>query len=142
MKVLRITAENRNQYENTSVKFKGKIEIANGLGLVSFISLEASYSIIAEAGSGIKAGWRIEAGSGIEAGWGIKAGEGIKAGSGIKAGWGIEAKWLSIELRIFAGLCLWRLPTPKEMEIKAKIKRGTVCFGNVVDGKGRSRTIK
>ena len=83
--------------------YDGNIEIEANLGYVRFDSLKAKGYIIAESGSGIKAGdgikagYGIEAGEGIEAGYGIKAGEdieagyGIKAGEDIKAGWGIEA---------------------------------------------------
>jgi len=56
-----------------------------------------------------------------------------KAGSGIEAGWGIEAKTLSAKLRIFAGLCSWRLPNPHEMEIRAKVLSGEVCYGTVIE---------
>ena len=123
MKTLKITAENRERYENTELYFDGSIEIGANLGWVKFTRIEARLSIIALSGSG------------IEAGWGIEAGEGIKAGSGIEAGEGIKAKYLSIKLRIFAGLCQWRIPTPAEMEIRAEIRSGTVCFGNVVEPK-------
>ena len=44
MSTLRITAENRKQYENTAVKFDGQIEIESGLGWVSFVSLYAKFS--------------------------------------------------------------------------------------------------
>ena len=120
MKILKITAENRGQYENTVIDFAGKIEIDANLGWVKFASIKARFSIVALSGSGI------EVGLGIKAGWGIEAGEGIKAG------WGIKAKFVSVKLRIFAGICSWRLPTPAEMEIRAEVRSGAVCFGNVV----------
>jgi len=126
MKILKITAENRGQYENTVIDFAGKIEIDANLGWVKFASIKARFSIVALSGSGI------EVGLGIKAGWGIEAGLGIEAGSGIKAGWGIKAKFVSVKLRIFAGICSWRLPTPAEMEIRAEVRSGAVCFGNVV----------
>lgn len=135
----------------------GHIEIAASLGIVTFPArLSATGRIRAlagsgiEAGEGIKAGDGIKAGLGIEAGWGIKAGEGIKAGSGIeaglgieagsgiKAGWGIKtglaiiANHISARLRIFAGLCSWRIPEPSEMEIRADIRSGTIAFGTHV----------
>ena len=56
MNTLRITPENRAQYENTELKFSGRIEIASGMGTVRFTSLSSTLSIVAEAGSGIKAG--------------------------------------------------------------------------------------
>ena len=71
----------------------------------------------------IKAGWGIEAGWGIKAGWGIEAGEGIKC-----------QKTLSFKLRLFAGLCIWRLPTSKEMEVRcAKKEGGEVIHGNLIE---------
>ena len=92
--------------------WQGRIEIAADLGWVRFAGdVRATQSIIAMKGSGI------EAGECIEAGWGIKAGLGIKA------------KWLSVRLRIFAGVCIWRLPQPGEMEIRAELRSGTIAFG-------------
>ena len=135
------------------------LEIEANLGWVKFIRINVLGFIFAKAGSGIeaglgikagsgiKAGWGIEAGlgikagSGIEAGWGIEAGSGIEAGWGIKAGWGIEAGWgitcktiLSIRLRIFAGLCLWRLPAKEEQQITCgKLESGDVCYGELIE---------
>ena len=104
--------------------WQGRIEIAADLGWVRFAGdVRATQSIIAMQGSGIKAGDSIKAGGGIE------AGSGIKAGLGIEAGLGIKAKWLSVRLRIFAGVCMWRLPEPGEMEIRAELRSGTVAFG-------------
>ena len=143
--------------------FSGSIEIEANLGCVKFTtSVRASNHILAKAGSGIeaglgieagscikagsgiKAGWGIEAGSGIEAGYGIKAGYGIEAGSGIKAGSGIEAglgivsKTISSGVRIFAGLCIWRLPENHEMEIRAKLLKGEIAFGTLVEPEATS----
>ena len=110
--------------------------IKAGWGIEAGGGIEAGDGI--KAGSGIKAGEGIEAGSGIEAGDGIKAGEGIKAGSGIEAGWGIEAGLqivaktiISAKFRIFAGLCIWRLPNVKETAITAQCIEGEVCYGKV-----------
>jgi len=131
--------------------FDGHIEAEKNLGDVRFAqTVSAAGYIYFKAGSGIEAGWGIEAGEGIEAGrgikagsgieaeWGIKAGSGIKAGEGIKAGGGIEAglsivcKWI-YGLRIFAGLCLWKIPLQEEMEIRCgEVKKGVICFGNLV----------
>lgn len=117
--------------------------IEAGGGVRAGWDIEAGWCI--EAGGGIRAGWDIEAGwcisagSGIEAGGGIRACESIKAGGGIKAGWGIEAglsisaKSISSGMRIFAGLCIWRLPEPEETEIRAKLLNGTVAFGTLVE---------
>ena len=58
-----------------------------------------------------------------------KAGSGIKAGDSIEAGLGIEATTLSARLRIFAGLCSWRIPRPDETEVRAKILSGTLILG-------------
>ena len=120
--------------------YPGHIEIAAGLGWVRFKArLSAKFSITAKAGTGIKAGLGIKAGAGIEAGWGIEAGSGIEAGEGIEAGDGIEAgfsisaKWVSSRLRIFAGLCLWRLPRPEEAQIHAELRSGTIAFGELVE---------
>src|SRR3990167_223368 len=111
--------------------------IEAGCGIKAGGSIEAGSGI--EAGCGIKAGWSIEAGDGIKAGWsieagdGIKAGCGIKAGDGIKAGCGIKAKKISARLRIFAGLCIWRLPTKEEKQIKCEIlESGEIAFGELV----------
>jgi len=120
-----------NYIGNTDLtNFQGHIEIAENLGTVKFAkSLVSSGGIYAKAGTGIEAGW------GIKAGWGIEAGEGIEAGTGIKAGWGISCKLtLSIGLRIFAGLCLWRLPTAEEKKITCgKLEKGDVCYGELVE---------
>lgn len=109
--------------KDTHLIVRGSITVAAGIWL--------------RVRGGIEAGEGIKAGGGIEAGWGIKAGRGIEAGGGIEAGWGIEAglsitaKWIACPLRIFAGLCLWRLPTPAEMEVRAEVRSGTVAYGVV-----------
>ena len=108
-------------------QFDGHIEIAADLGVVKFSAgLRATGRIRSGAGSGIKAG------EGIEAGEGIKAGEGIEAGGGIKAGLSINSKTVAAGLRIFAGLYMWRIPEPQEMEIKAELRGGTIAHGNHV----------
>jgi len=64
----------------------------------------------------------------------IGVGDGyIKAGWGIEAGFAITAKWVSSRLRIFAGLCIWRLPKPEEMQIRAELRGGTIAFGELVE---------
>jgi hypothetical protein len=58
-----------------------------------------------------------------------------QAGEGIKAGWGIVCKAsLRSGLRIFAGLCLWRLPKPEESRVECKrLEAGQVAFGELVE---------
>ena len=98
-------------YTGASAAFDGHLEIAANLGTVRFkLSVSAKGSIIATAGSGIEAGW------------------GIKAGSGIEAGWGIEVK-----LRVFAGLCIWRIPTEEEQTVTCKKFTGTLAYGKLVE---------
>ena len=107
----------KNYYTGASADFDGHLEIAPDLGIVLFkLSLSAKGSIIAMAGSGI------EAGSGIKAGWGIEA------GLGIKAGWGIETKF-----RVFAGMCIWRLPTNAEQTVTCNKFTGTLAFGKLIE---------
>ena len=129
-----------------SLESDESIEIDADLGTVRLRGyLKTKLSIVAAAGSGIKAGWGIEAGWGIKAAWGIKAGKGIEAGEGIAAGKGIEAGWgieaglgikagkdISVKLRVFAGICMWRIPTTEEMTITAQRIEGNVAFGNLV----------
>ena len=119
--------------------FDGHLQSEKSLGYVRFKFLKVKGHIWFKAGSGIEAGGGIEAGEGIKAGWGIKAGRCIKAGGGIKAGLGIEAgfsihaKFISSKLRIFAGLCMWRLPSEYEQRIVVeKLESGTVAFGKLV----------
>lgn len=57
---------------------------------------------------------------------------GIKAGEGIEAGLSSTSEWISVWQRIFAGLCMWRLPDPGETEIRAEIRFGTIAFGTHV----------
>ena len=119
MKTLKITKADlneQNEYiKSDSLEFDGHVQIEADLGYVRFrCYLSAKGGIVAKAGSGIKAGW------------------GIKAGEGIKAGLSIICKSLKVELRIFAGLCAWRMPEPNEMEIRADSIEGAVAFGTLV----------
>ena len=99
----------------------GHIEIAADIGTVYFkTDLSATGCI------------RALSGSDIEAGRDIKAGWGIKAGRDIEAGLSICAKYVSCNLRIFAGLCSWRLPDPDEQQVRAEIRSGTLSFGKHV----------
>ena len=84
--------------------FYRHIEIAPNLGTVNFAgALSATGNIVAGLGSG------------------------INAGLGINAGWGIKAK-----LRVFAGLCSWRLPTEAEQTVTCHQFTGTLAFGKLV----------
>ena len=124
MEILQITADMvvNGLYAGPDVSnYSGHIHISAGLGCVKFTgSLMAAGRIRAGAGSGI------EAGEGIEAGWGIKAGEGIEAG------FSVCAKWVSARLRIFVGLCMYRLPTVEESQLRAELRSGTLAFGEHV----------
>lgn len=104
--------------------FAGHIHLAEQLGRVRFRAIAALGRVFAPAGSGIKAGW------------GIEAGEGIKAGLGIEAGLSISAKVVVSPLRIFAGLVLWRLPTPEEAQVRAGRVEGAIAHGEFVETKG------
>lgn len=132
MKKLVITKQHldeNNNYIGPDVSdWQGSIEIEARLGRIVFKgSLKATGYIAAFTGTGIKAG------TGIEAGWGIEAGEGITAGTGITAGWGITCKTLKSKLRIFAGLCHWRLPEKEETLIKCEeLLGGEICYGELV----------
>ena len=136
MQTLKLTKQDfdaQNKYiGKTDVSdYQGHIEIEGGLGWVFFVEINITGFLWAKAGSGIKAG------EGIKAGWGIKAGEGIEAGSGIEAGWGIEAGLyiickltLSSKLRIFAGLCIWKIPSEEEKTITCKkLVQGEIAYG-------------
>ena len=42
-------------------------------------------------------------------------------------------KTLNAKLRIFAGLCIWRMPTAEEMQIRCeKLESGEICYGKLV----------
>ncbi len=144
-----------NNYEDTHV------EIEANLGWVKFTGMYVKGRILAQAGSGIEAGWGIKAGEGLEAGWGIKAGEGIKAGwgieagsgikagsgieagSGIKAGEGIKAGWgivsfyscviakLRIESNLNCTISAGIFSTTGKKEISAQEVIGNVIYGDV-----------
>ena len=64
---IKITAENRAEFENKEIVVDGNIEIGASLGLLKFVSLKVSGSIVARDGSGIEAGWGTEAGGGPRA---------------------------------------------------------------------------
>ncbi|HBT37641.1 MAG TPA: hypothetical protein DEB52_17040 [Hyphomonas sp.] len=125
-----------------SLRVRGAIRVDAGSGIaasgdiIAGFGIKAGWSIIAggdiTAGWGIAAGRDITAGGGIIAGWGITAGSGITAGRGIKAGLSIAASTVSAGMRIFAGTTADRLPAPEDMQIRALVESGEVCFGEVV----------
>jgi hypothetical protein len=52
---------------------------------------------------------------------------------GISAGEGISAKTISSKLRIFAGVCRWRIPTGIDIQIRVeKVIEGQICYGELV----------
>ncbi len=134
LKIGKHDIDENNFYKQNSLEVEGDIVIAENLDYVRFhTKLTATGCILAKAGTGIEAGTGIKAGEGIKAGLGIKAGEGIEAGTGIEAGLSIVCKSLSSKLRIFAGLCLWRLPKPEEKQIVCKkLLQGEICFGELI----------
>ena len=121
LRITKYDLDEQNRYRpaiDADLVVEGHIEIAAGLGWVRFTrAIRASLSIVAGAGSG------------------IKAGEGIKAGWGIEAGLTITAKWLSVKLRIFAGICGWKIPAREEQVIDAEVRSGLVAHGVVVRSK-------
>ena len=135
MKITKAQLDEGNFYVGTEfdAEFEGGVQIDPGLGWVRFRgNLFVGGSIVAGKGTGIKAGRSIQAGGGIEAGGGIQARWGIEAGEGIEAGLSICCKGLSAKLRIFAGLCIWRIPTPEEQEIVCELlESGTICYGTL-----------
>ena len=127
---LHITAEHvrDGEYIGPDVSaWMGHIEIAADLGTVRFAGAIAATGRI-----------RAFSGAGIEAGESIKAGGSIEAGESIKAGGSIACKFLSVRLRIFAGLVLWRLPRPGEDEIRCELRNGTIAFGKHVPPTGEA----
>ena len=138
MKILRLSAKHFKETEyyykvyigdEDVSAFDGSIEIEGGLGWVKFASLYASRHIIAEAGTGIKAG------RGIEAGWGIKAGDGIEAGWGIKAGLSIVCKaTIKFKYRLFAGVATFNNKLNEDAKVVCgRLNGGVVCYGNVAE---------
>ena len=71
----------------------------------------------------------------VEAGVYLQVRGRIEAGEGIKAGLTITAKWLSVKLRIFAGICGWKIPAREEQVIDAEVRSGLVAHGVVVRSK-------
>lgn len=107
--------------------------INSGEGIKAGKRIKAGTNI--RAGTGIEAGEDIEAGAGIKAGWNIKAGGGIKASEGVEAGLAIQCKGiLKVQLRVFGGTCLWRLPTDEEKRIVcSKFEGGEIAYGTLYE---------
>ena len=128
-----------------SIDYAGHVEISADLGTVRVRGgVRATGRIRCLSGSGIKAGRSIEAGWSVVAGGSVEAGESVEAGGSVEAGWSVEAggsvvaggsivaRFLSVRLRIFAGLVAWRLPEPSECEVRAEIRSGTLAHGTHV----------
>lgn len=127
MKTLKITKKDLdkdNYYigKTDVTDYDGHIEIAGSLGWVRFKrGISAKGSLYAVADTGIKTGD------------GIKTGGGIETGGGIVAGLTITCKKLSSELRIFAGVCIWKNPTTEEKQIRCEeLVKGEIAYGELV----------
>ena len=155
MKTYNITKKDLDKFNNYIGKtnladYQGTIISDENLGVILFVSIAAKGGIYFKAGTGITAGTAIKAGdemtagTGITAGWGITAGNGItagdeitagteiKAGTAINAGLSITCKKLSSNLRIFAGICSFRIPDVKETMINCEeLVNGEICFGTL-----------
>ncbi len=114
LKITKADLDGDGYYTGTALDsvYDGHIEIAAGLGYVRFRkTIAVRGRVVALTGSG------------------IKAGEGIEAGLSI-----VCRAWLTARLRVFAGLCLWRLPTDAEQTITCeRFEGGTVAFGRLVE---------
>ena len=112
----------KNEYigEVDLTDYDGALEAEPCLGYIKFSSIRVKFYINFALGTG------------------IKAGEGIKAGTGIEAGLSISAKFISSKLRIFAGLCIWKIPSQEETEIRAELHEGVVAFGRLVAPKSEA----
>lgn len=123
----------------TGGAIKAGDDISAAWAIISGESIEASKNLSAgtniKAGDGIAAGGSITAGAGLKAGWNIKSGSDIIVGEGIEAGLSIECRGtLSVKLRAFAGLCLWRQPVETETRIEChKFEGGTVAYGTLLE---------
>jgi len=102
-----------NFYTEQNIDFDGAVEFEAGLGRVKIAGqIRATRYIFAGAGTG------------------------IKAGEGIEAGLSIVCKTLNAKLRIFAGLCIWRMPNAEEMQIRCeRLESGEICYGELVKEK-------
>jgi hypothetical protein len=106
-----------------------------GEGIRAGQNVEAVTSI--KAGAGINAGGNIKSGAGIRPGGYISSGGHISADEGIEAGLAIQCKGiLRVNLRVFSGTCLWRLPSEEEKRIIcSKFEGGQIAHG-VLQEKG------
>ena len=69
---------------------------------------------------------------------------GIEAGEGIEAGWGIEAKtFIHSERRIFAGVSVYHTSEDCKKTIQcAELRKGEICFGDLIITKPEPTTFK
>lgn len=117
MKTLKITKadlDENNEYKGGAIgKWNGHedthVQIEANLGWVKFKAIYVRGSIIALAGSGIKAGW------------GIKAGEGI-----------VCKLSLSFSYKLFAGTSPWTNSAVKTITC-GKLVKGTIAYGDLIE---------
>ena len=152
LKITKADLNERNEYAVAdSLEFRGSVEVEANLGVVRIrgraivvgaLSVNAGSSLEVggslKVGSSLEVGGSLEVGSSLEVGWSLEVGESLevgwslKVGGSLKVGLSITAKWISCEFRIFAGLCDWKIPSPEEMRINAEVRKGIVCFGEVM----------
>ena len=123
------------EYIARVVNFNGDVTIEPDLGIVTFVSLKATGSILAGKGTGIKADGDVIAGGSIWADASIIVGGTIIAGWNVKADKSIEAGGnISAELYIAAGMIPSRKPTLEEMEIRCRnVVNGKIIFGTLIE---------
>lgn len=103
MKITKENLDSENFYKEFSLNLSCEIEFEENLGCVKFRGPLISKKFIF-----------------------------AKAGEGIEAGLKISAKFIFTPLRIFAGICSWKIPSEPETEIKVQeILKGTVAFGKL-----------
>ena len=146
LKITKADLNERNEYAVAdSLEFRGSVEVEANLGVVRIrgraivvgaLSVNAGSSLEVggslKVGSSLEVGGSLEVGSSLEVGWSLEVGESLEVGGSLKVGLSITAKWISCEFRIFAGLCDWKIPSPEEMRINAEVRKGIVCFGEVM----------
>lgn len=110
LKITKADLNERNEYAVAdSLEFRGSVEVEANLGVV-----------------------RIRGRAIVVGALSVNAGSSLEVGGSLKVGLSITAKWISCEFRIFAGLCDWKIPSPEEMRINAEVRKGIVCFGEVM----------
>ena len=140
LKITKADLNERNEYAVAdSLEFRGSVEVEANLGVVRIRGRAIVVGALSvNAGSSLEVGGSLEVGSSLEVGWSLEVGESLevgwslKVGGSLKVGLSITAKWISCEFRIFAGLCDWKIPSPEEMRINAEVRKGIVCFGEVM----------